>query len=181
MEAPTSRYTGSNLHNIEHPFFLAPPCHPGFSGCNLMEATTSCVQAPTWTSEDYSPPEHLPTTLTISNNEYTYNYTDKSILTNLSLYLIFNKLFCSSIIPLVVLAGQLCITFYVLFYLSFLFYFCSPFHLTLCICFLSCYTSTLFLFLLFTHFSIPNNQPNSVSFIFFYTGYLDDSTSPSSR
>ena len=28
-----------------------------------MEATTPCVQAPTWTSEDNSPPEHLPTSL----------------------------------------------------------------------------------------------------------------------
>ena len=63
MEAPTSSYTGSNLYNREHLFSLAPPCHPGFSGCNQMESTTPCVQAPTWTSEDNSPPEHLPTTL----------------------------------------------------------------------------------------------------------------------
>jgi hypothetical protein len=47
MEAPTSSYTGSNLHNREHLFSLAPPCHPSFSGCNQMEAATSCVQAPT--------------------------------------------------------------------------------------------------------------------------------------
>ena len=44
MEAPTSSYTGSNLYNIEHLFSLASPCHPGFSGCSQMEATTSCVQ-----------------------------------------------------------------------------------------------------------------------------------------
>jgi len=63
MEAPTSRYTGSNLYNREHWFSLAPPCHHGFSGFNQMEATTSCVQASTWTAEDNSPPKHLPTSL----------------------------------------------------------------------------------------------------------------------
>ena len=63
MEAPTSNHTCTNLYNREQEFSLAPPCHPGFSGCNQIEATTPCVQAPTWTSEDNSPPEHLPTTL----------------------------------------------------------------------------------------------------------------------
>jgi hypothetical protein len=47
MEAPTSSHTGTNLYNREQLFSLAPPCHPGFSGCNQMEATTPCVQAPT--------------------------------------------------------------------------------------------------------------------------------------
>jgi hypothetical protein len=47
MEAPTSNHTGTNLYNREQEFSLAPPCHPGFSGCNQMEATTPCVQAPT--------------------------------------------------------------------------------------------------------------------------------------
>jgi hypothetical protein len=47
MEAPTSSHTGTNLYNREQQFSLAPPCHPGFSGCNQMEATTPCVQAPT--------------------------------------------------------------------------------------------------------------------------------------
>ena len=47
MEALTSIYTGSNLHNREHLFSLAPPCHPSFSGCKQMESTTSYVQAPT--------------------------------------------------------------------------------------------------------------------------------------
>ena len=63
MEAPTPNHIGTNLYNREQEFSLAPPCHPDFSGCNQMEATTSCVQAPTWTSEDNSPPEHLPTSL----------------------------------------------------------------------------------------------------------------------
>ena len=95
MEAPTSSYTGSNLYNREHLFSLAPPCHPGFSGCNQMEATTPCVQAPTWTSEDNSPPEHLPTSLKYKNNEYTDNFPDKSILTFLSLFCK-SDLFCYS-------------------------------------------------------------------------------------
>jgi len=56
MEAPTSNHTSTNLYNREQEFSLAPPCHPDFSGCNQMEATTPYVQAPTWTSEDYSPP-----------------------------------------------------------------------------------------------------------------------------
>ena len=47
MEAPTSNHIGTNLYNREQEFSLAPPCHPGFSGCNQMEATTPCVQAPT--------------------------------------------------------------------------------------------------------------------------------------
>jgi hypothetical protein len=47
MEAPTSSHTGTNLYNREQWFSLAPPYHPGFSGCNQMEATTPCVQAPT--------------------------------------------------------------------------------------------------------------------------------------
>jgi hypothetical protein len=47
MEAPTSSHTGTNLYNREQWFSLAPPYHPSFSGCNQMEATTSCVQAPT--------------------------------------------------------------------------------------------------------------------------------------
>ena len=114
MEAPTSSYTGSNLYNREHLFSLAPPCHPGFSSCNQMEATTSCVQAPTWTSEDNSPPEHLPTSLKYKNNEYTDNFPDKSILTFLSL-------FCKSDLPQTILqifyssvcsAGLLCINSY---------------------------------------------------------------------
>ena len=89
MEAPTSSYTGSNLYNREHLFSLAPPCHPGFSGCNQMEATTRCVQAPTWTSEDNSPPEHLPTTFKYQIMNTQTTYVDKSLLT------IFN-LFCKS-------------------------------------------------------------------------------------
>ena len=56
MEAPTSSYTGTNLYNREQLFSLAPAYHPGFSGCNQMEATTPYVQAPTWTSKDNSPP-----------------------------------------------------------------------------------------------------------------------------
>ena len=56
MEAPTSNYTNSNMYNREHLFSLAPPCHPSFSGCKQMEATNPCVQAPTWTSEENSPP-----------------------------------------------------------------------------------------------------------------------------
>ena len=63
MKAPTSNHIGTNLYNREQEFSLAPPCHPDFSGCNQMEATTSCVQAPTWTFEDNSPLEHLPTSL----------------------------------------------------------------------------------------------------------------------
>jgi hypothetical protein len=60
MEAPTSNLSqhqlseGTNLQNLQAPTCrqrhqspLAPPCHPIFSGCNQMEATTSCVQAPT--------------------------------------------------------------------------------------------------------------------------------------
>jgi hypothetical protein len=47
MEAPTSTYTSTNLYNREQKFSLAPPYHLGFSGCNQMEATTPCVQAPT--------------------------------------------------------------------------------------------------------------------------------------
>ena len=75
VPAPTSHYTGSNLYNREHLFSLAPPCHPCFSGYNQMEATTSCVQAPTCTSEDNSPPEHLPTSLNceIMNTQTTYS------------------------------------------------------------------------------------------------------------
>jgi hypothetical protein len=46
MEAPTSNHTGTNLYNKEKWFSIAPPYHPGFSGCNQMEATTSCVQEP---------------------------------------------------------------------------------------------------------------------------------------
>jgi hypothetical protein len=60
MEAPTSNLSqhqlseGTNLQNLQAPTCrqrhqspLAPPCHPSFSGCNQMEATTSCVQVPT--------------------------------------------------------------------------------------------------------------------------------------
>jgi hypothetical protein len=47
MEASTSSHTGTNLYNREQWFSLAPPYHPGFSGCNQMEATTPYVQAPT--------------------------------------------------------------------------------------------------------------------------------------
>jgi hypothetical protein len=47
IEAPTSSYIGTNMYIKEPVFSLAPPCHPGFSGCNQMEATTPCVQAPT--------------------------------------------------------------------------------------------------------------------------------------
>ena len=98
MEAPTSSYTGSNLHNREHLFSLAPPCHPGFSGCNQMEAPTSCVQAPTWTTEDNSPPEHLPTSL-----KYKWLNTHSTLQINqflpvflCSLILVFCSLFCYS-------------------------------------------------------------------------------------
>jgi hypothetical protein len=55
MEAPTSSHTDTNLYNKEQWFSLAPPYHPRFSGCNQMEATTPCVQAPTWNFEDNSP------------------------------------------------------------------------------------------------------------------------------
>jgi hypothetical protein len=47
MEEPTSYHTGTNLYNREQYFSLAPPYHPGFSGCNQMEDTIPCVQAPT--------------------------------------------------------------------------------------------------------------------------------------
>ena len=93
MEAPTSSYTGSNLYNREHLFSLAPPCHPGFSGCNQMEATTSCVQEPTWNSEDYGPSEHLPTSLQYQIMNTQTTYVDKSLLT-------FLYLFCNSSLSL---------------------------------------------------------------------------------
>ena len=102
VPAPTSGYTGSNLYNREKLFSLAPPCHPGFSGCNQMEATTPCVQAPTWTSEDNSPPEHLPTSL-------EYKWSNKHSTLQISLFLpiflcsvnlFFCTLFCCSSLPL---------------------------------------------------------------------------------
>jgi hypothetical protein len=67
MEAPNSSHTGTDLYNTEQQFSLAPPCHPGFSGYNQMEATTPCVQEPTLNYEEKNPPKHLPTTL-----KYTY-------------------------------------------------------------------------------------------------------------
>ena len=111
MEAPTSSYIGSNLYNREHLFSLAPPCHPCFSGYNQMEATTSCVQAPTWTSEDNSPPENLPTFLKYQIMNTQTIYADKSLLTILSM-------FCKSDLQQFVLqffsssTGLLCITFF---------------------------------------------------------------------
>ena len=168
MEAPNSSYTGFNLHNREHLFSLAPPCHPSFSGCNQMEATTSCVQEPTWTSEDNSPPEHLPTSLEYKIMNTLTIYADKSLLTILfcSVNLIFNNLFCTSFLP-----QQVCSASHSSVILLF---FCSVCHVALLL-FSFCIAPShlaipllLFFFLLFTHFSFRTINPirsHSFSFI----------------
>ena len=110
MEAPTSSYTSSNLYNREHLFSLAPPCHPSFSGFNHMEATTSYVQAPTWTCEDNSPPEHLPTSLVYEwlNKQSTLQINQFLPIFLCSVNLVFYTLFCCSSLPLSV--QQVCST-----------------------------------------------------------------------
>jgi len=160
MEAPTSSYKGSNLYNREHLFSLAPPCHPGFSGCNQMEATNSCVQEPTWTSEDYSLPEHLPTTLEYQkNNEYIDNFSDKSILTFLSLFCK-SDLFCYSALRFLFLCySTLC---------------------SISLCTSASFPTShplLYSSLLLPSFPPQNSSSDAVCFLFFYTHRHNVSTS----
>jgi hypothetical protein len=134
-------------------------------------------------------------------------YSDKSLLTILLCFvnLIFNKLFCNSSLPQQVCSAN-CSAILLFLNRSALHHVLFPHslhHVLLSsvllllpvICsvsdmhFISFCTSIklhpqhllLSPFLLFHSFSLQNNQPNSVSFIFFYTSYLDDSTSPSIR
>jgi hypothetical protein len=114
-------------------------------------------------------PPNLPR---ISNNEYTDNYSDKSIISFLSL-------FCKSDLPQIVLqifsssvclAGLLCINSYshssllqlvLLFYSAFslALLFCSTFHFTLHIYFLSYHASSSVFFLTVSFLSSPE-QPD---------------------
>jgi hypothetical protein len=111
--------------------------------------------------------------------KYTFNFTDKSILTSLSLYfnsgLLFTVLilFSYSACLLCVMSSVILLCFcYVHHVALLLFSFCTvP----------SLYTISLlfFIFLLFSHFYIQNDQLNSVTFIFFYSPCYDGFTSPS--
>jgi hypothetical protein len=112
-------------------------------------------------------------------------YSDKSLLTIFTL-------FCKSDLQQIVLqffsslTGLLCITFifhYVLLLLCLLF--------SLFLIYISFHYvhqlkvhpphHLLSPFLLFHSFSMQNDKPGSVSLIFFYTHFLDDSISPSNR
>jgi hypothetical protein len=111
--------------------------------------------------------------------KYTFNFTDKSILTSLSLYfnsgLLFTVLilFSYSACLLCVMSSVILLCFCYVHHVSLLlFSFCTvP----------SLYTISLlfFIFLLFSHFYIQNDQLNSVTFIFFYSPCYDGFTSPS--
>jgi hypothetical protein len=111
--------------------------------------------------------------------KYTFNFTDKSILTSLSLYfnsgLLFTVLilFSYSACLLCVMSSVILLCFcYVHHVALLLFSFCTvP----------SLYTISLLfsIFLLFSHFYIQNDQLNSVTFIFFYSPCYDGFTSPS--
>jgi hypothetical protein len=106
-------------------------------------------------------------------NEYTDNYTDKSILTTLSLFCKSDLLqtvlqfFSSSVYS----AGLLCINFFchsALLQLTLLF--CSAFNFTLHICSISYCASSPFPFLQFHSFSSrTTNLSHSVSFSFIHT------------
>ena len=121
-----------------------------------MEATTSYVQAPTWTSEDNSPPEHLPTHL-----EYKWLNKHSTLQINqflpfflCSVNLVLCTLLCNSTLPLSV--QQVCSAstraLILLFFNSLLL--CSAFHLTLHICSISSCASSSSLFLLFHYFTL---------------------------
>jgi hypothetical protein len=98
-----------------------------------------------------------------------------------SVNLIFNNLFCNSSLPQQVYSASHSSVI--------LLFFCSPCHSALFLLYLSFHSIHLlkfharhFLlspFLLSRSFSIQNSQPNTVSLNFFYTLYLDGSTSPS--
>jgi hypothetical protein len=111
--------------------------------------------------------------------KYTFNFTDKSVLTSLSLF--FNSGLLFTVLLLFSYStGLLCIMPSVI-----LLCFCSVHHVALLL-FSFCAVPSLltiplliFFFLLFTHFSFRTINPNSVYFIFFYTPFFDDSTSPS--
>ena len=72
-----------------------------------MEATTSCVQETTWTSEDYSPPENLPTSLNceIMNTQTTYSNNSYQSFSVFDLQQTVLRFFSSS-------TGLLCIKFF---------------------------------------------------------------------
>jgi hypothetical protein len=110
--------------------------------------------------------------------KYTFNFTDKSVLTSLSLF--FNSGLLFTVLLLFFYStGLLCIISSVI-----LLCFCSVHHLALLL-FSFCAVPSLltiplliFFFLLFPHFSFRTINPNSVSFIFFYSYCYDGSTSP---
>jgi hypothetical protein len=109
-------------------------------------------------------------------------YADKSLLTILfcSVNLIFNNLFCTSFLP-----QQVCSASHSSVILLF---FCSVCHSSFLLLFLSFHSVPLLKFharhfllspLLLSHSFSSRTAPNSVSLIFFYTRFLNDSTSPS--
>jgi hypothetical protein len=111
--------------------------------------------------------------------KYTFNFTDKSVLTSLSLFfnssLMFTVLllfFYSTDLPCII-SSVILLCFYSVHHLALLlFSFCAvPSLLPIPL--------LIFFFLLFPPFFIQNDQPYSVSFIFFYTYCYDGSTSPS--
>jgi hypothetical protein len=111
--------------------------------------------------------------------KYTFNLTDKSVLTSLSLFSNSGLLFIVLLL-FFYSSGLLCIISSVI-----LLCFCSVHHLALLL-FSFCAVPSLLpiplliiFFFLFPLFFIQNDQPNSVSFIFFYTYCYDGSTSPS--
>jgi hypothetical protein len=111
--------------------------------------------------------------------KYTFNFTDKSVLTSLSLF--FNSGLLFTVLLLFFYStGLLCIISSVI-----LLYFCSV-HLLSLLLFSFCAVPSLlpiplliFFFLIVSPFFIQNYQLNSVTFIFFYSPCYDGFTSPS--